>query len=167
MKDVRWLLISEILYTLVVLATCLRIIYDTRSTTKTLAYLMLTVFLPVAGIIIYFCVGTNYRKRKLYSKKIIKDEQVQLKITDRIYKESKKIWATVPPEIEKYQKLAKLLLNDGLSYLSGNNQVKLLLNGEHKFEEVMRSLKLARNHIHIEYYIFEDDHIGNAIKDIL
>ena len=167
MKDVRWLLISEILYTLVVLATCLRIIYDTRSTTKTLAYLMLTVFLPVAGIIIYFCVGTNYRKRKLYSKKIIKDEQVQLKITDRIYKESKKIWATVPPEIEKYQKLAKLLLNDGLSYLSGNNKVELLLNGEHKFEEVMRSLKLARNHIHIEYYIFEDDHIGNAIKDIL
>ena len=155
MKDVRWLLISEILYTLVVLATCLRIIYDTRSTTKTLAYLMLTVFLPVAGIIIYFCVGTNYRKRKLYSKKIIKDEQVQLKITDRIYKESKKIWATVPPEIEKYQKLAKLLLNDGLSYLSGNNKVELLLNGERKFEEVMHSLKLARNHIHIEYYILK------------
>ena len=167
MQDIRWILLLEIVYTLAVIATCLRIIYDTRSTTKTLAYLMLTVFLPIAGIIIYFCIGTNYRKRKLYSKKIVKDEQMQKKITKEIYEASEKIWNTVPDGILKYQKLAHLLLNDGTSYLSGNNKVEILLNGEQKFPEVLRSLKEARSHIHIEYYIYEDDEIGNAIKDVL
>ena len=90
MQEIRWILILEILYILVIIASCLRIIYDTRSTTKTLAYLMLTIFLPVAGMIIYFCIGTNYRKRKLYSKKIVKDEQMQLQIRDRIFLDLRK-----------------------------------------------------------------------------
>lgn len=167
MQEIRWILLLEIVYTLIVIAACLRIIYDTRSTTKTLAYLMLTVFLPIVGIIIYFCVGTNYRKRKLYSKKIGKDEQMQMKIRDDIYLASEKIWNTVPDGLLKYQKLAQLLLNDGMSFLSGNNKIDILLNGEEKFPEVLRSLKNAKRHIHIEYYIYEDDEIGNAIKEVL
>jgi cardiolipin synthase len=167
MQEIRWIFLLEIIYVLAIIATCLRIIYDTRSTTKTLAYLMLTVFLPILGSIIYFCVGTNYRKRKLYSKKIVEDEQMQLRIREQIFLESKKIWDTVPEEILKYQKLAQLLLNDGMSYLTGNNKVDVLLNGEQKFPEVLRALEEATYHIHIEYYIFEDDEIGNAIKDIL
>ncbi len=123
MQEIRWILLLEILYGLVIFATCLRIIYDTRSTIKTIAYLMLTVFLPVAGIILYFCIGTNYRKRKLYSKKIVKDVQMQNKMEDDIYLKSEKIWNTVPDEILKYQKLAHLLLNDGTSYLTGNNRI--------------------------------------------
>lgn len=167
MQEIRWILLLEILYALIIAATCLRIIYDTRSTSKTLAYLMLTVFLPVLGIIIYFCIGTNYRKRKLYSKKITKDEQLQLRMQKQILLESKKVWSTVPKETLKYQKLAHLLLNDGTSYLTGDNHVEILLNGEQKFPEVLKSLRNAKDHIHIEYYIFEDDEIGNAIKDVL
>ena len=45
--------------------------------------------------------------------------------------------------------------------------MKLLLNGEIKFPAVIRALKDARHHIHMEYYIFEDDDIGNEIKNIL
>jgi cardiolipin synthase len=41
------------------------------------------------------------------------------------------------------------------------------LNGEKKFPEVLEALRAAQDHIHIEYYIFEDDDIGNQIKDVL
>lgn len=167
MQEIQWILLLEIFYTLVVIAACLRIIYDTRATAKTLAYLMLAVFVPVGGIIIYFCIGTNYRKRKLYSKKIIVDVAMQERVQEQVYLASKKVWDTVPEEILKYQKLAQFLLNDGMSYLTGNNKVEILLNGEQKFPEVIRCLEAAKSHIHIEYYIFEDDVIGNTIKDIL
>lgn len=167
MQEIRWIFLLEIVYGLLILATCLRIIYDTRSTIKTLAYLMLTIFLPVVGIILYFCIGTNYRKRKLYSKKIVRDVAMQNKMQEDIYRKSEKIWNTVPAEILKYQKLAHLLLNDGTSYLTGNNKIDILLNGEEKFPAVLEALRAAKNHIHIEYYIYEDDEIGNAIKDIL
>ncbi len=163
----NWLLIAEIAYVLGIAAVCVRIIYETESTSKTLAYLLLTIFLPIGGIIVYFVIGTNYRKRKLYSKKIFKDEVLMRRVKTRIFRTSAKSWQLVPPEMKKYKKLFTLLLNSNWSSLSTNNKVEILLNGEEKFPAVLAALKAATNHIHIEYYIYEDDEIGNTIKQVL
>src|SRR6185312_10020640 len=40
-------------------------------------------------------------------------------------------------------------------------------NGENKFPEVLKALSEAKNHIHIEYYIYEDDEIGTEIGNLL
>jgi cardiolipin synthase len=163
----NWILIGEFLYILLVIAVCLRIVYDTNNTSKTLSYLLLTVFLPVAGIIIYFSIGTNYRKRKLYSKKLIKDDSLLKRITHMIQTQSENVMAQKKPEVAKFKKLAKLLLNGSVSQLTEHNQVELLLNGEQKFPEVLKSLQEAKHHIHMEYYIYEDDDIGQQIKEVL
>jgi cardiolipin synthase len=164
---IDWLLVAETLYILLIIAVCLRIIYDTDSTSKTLAYLLITIFFPLGGTIIYFALGTNYRKRKLYSKKIFKDEQLMSAVKTRIFRDSARTWLTINPELKKYRKVFTLLLNSNWSSLSANNKVEILTNGEEKFKSVLAALKAARNHIHMEYYIFEDDEIGNAIKDVL
>ena len=80
----RWILISEIIYGIILFGVCIRIIYDTRSSTKTLAYLLLAVFVPVAGMIFYFLVGANYRKHLIYSKKLITDEKTSKVLNERI-----------------------------------------------------------------------------------
>ncbi|WP_342328153.1 cardiolipin synthase [Pedobacter sp. FW305-3-2-15-E-R2A2] len=163
----KWILILEIVYVLFIIAVCLRIIYDTRSVSKTLAYLMLAVFLPVVGVIIYFSFGINYRVRKIYNKKIISDDIISQRVNARIILNSEKTIDQMNPELKKYRKLAQLLLNSNMSGLSGRNEVQLLLNGEQKFPEVLQALRNAKHHIHMEYYIFEDEKIGNEIKDIL
>jgi len=164
---IDWLLVAETIYILLIIAVCLRIIYDTDSTSKTLAYLLITIFFPIGGTVIYFMLGTNYRKRKLYSKKIFKDEQLMRQVKTRIFRDSARSWQTVAPELKKYRKLFTLLLNSNWSSLSAGNKVEVLKNGEEKFDAVLTALRAAKNHIHIEYYIFEDDEIGNCIKDVL
>lgn len=163
----EWILIAEIIYVLFVIAVSLRIIYDTRSVSKTLAYLLLVVFVPIAGVILYFTFGINYRVRKIYSKKIITDDIQYQKLKHRIELGSEKAIQNISPGLKKYSKIARLLLNSNLSGLSGNNQVKLLFNGEEKFPEVIKALKAAKHHIHMEYYIFEDEVIGHTIKSLL
>ncbi|HRN45547.1 MAG TPA: PLDc N-terminal domain-containing protein, partial [Flavobacterium sp.] len=64
----KWILFGEIAYILVIIFVIFRVLYDTRSSTKALAYILLILFVPFLGIIFYFSVGINYRKRKLYSK---------------------------------------------------------------------------------------------------
>src|ERR1700761_5714950 len=123
-----WILLGEVVYGIIVLITCLHIIYNTPSTTKTLAYVLVAIFLPVIGIGVYFLVGANYRKNKLYSKKIVSDNRMLSMIRKRITVESEKAWTTGEPEVQKHKKLARFLLNDSMSPLSGNNQVKLLIN---------------------------------------
>src|SRR5690606_27425255 len=60
-----------------------------------------------------------------------------------------------------------MLVKDKQSPLTADNSVKLLINGEMKFPEVVRALENAKHHIHFEYYIYEDDEIGRQIEEIL
>lgn len=165
--QMNWIVLGSIIYVSAVIGVCLHIIYDTRSTAKALAYVLFAVFVPFFGIAIYYTVGLNYRKKRLYSKKITNDKKVLAEVRERITVESEKAWNTREPEVQKHKKLALYLLNDGLSPLAGNNEVELLLNGENKFPEVLEALRNAKRHIHIEYYIFEDGEIGEQIKNIL
>jgi cardiolipin synthase len=162
-----WILLAVISYVIIVIVVSLHIIYDTPSTAKALAYVLVVMFLPVIGIAIYYTVGMNYRKKALYSKKIVRDKKALAELRDRMTMETEKAWDTKEPAIQKHKKLALYLLNDGMSPLLGGNEVKLLTNGENKFPEVLEALKNAKHHIHMEYYIFEDDEIGNQIKNIL
>lgn len=159
--------IVQIIYAVVVITVCIRIIYDTESYSKTLAYLLFVVLVPILGIVFYLSFGINYRKRKMYTKKLISDEALSEQLKDQVLAYSKSIYMSAKTSLKDYKKLINMITTDTLSSISGNNQVKILFNGEKMFPEAIKSLKKAKHHIHIEYYIFEDDEIGNQIVDIL
>lgn len=166
-NNVFWLLLFEALYILVLVLVCLRIIYDTDSNIKTLAYLLLVIFVPVFGIFFYFFFGVNYRHRKMYSKKLFQDEQLRQKFLREVREYSRRIFEQGSPELQSSKRLARMLLRDIRSPLTGGNQVKLLINGEEKFPEVLRAIRAAKKHIHVEYYIIENDETGGAIGQAL
>jgi cardiolipin synthase A/B len=155
------------IYVAVLVAICLRIIFETRSTNKALAYLLFAIFIPVIGILFYLLFGINYWRKKLYDKKMSADEMIleQLQTDISLYaEESVKHQHLVDADnIE----LATMLIKDLHSPLTRKNRVKLLVNGEQKFPEVMEVLRGAKHHIHLEYYIYEQDEIGTAIIELL
>jgi cardiolipin synthase len=170
MNQTQWLVIAEVLYVLVILAICIRIIYDTKNVSKTLAYLLLVIFVPILGSAFYFSFGINYRKRKIYSKKLNADDTLIEEYRQKITQENKLLKNTDNLSIVSNFPLIRLLTNpkSGIpSPLLPHNEVKILVNGEELFPLVLEKLKQAKKHIHIEYYIYEDDTIGNQIKDIL
>lgn len=163
----NWLLIGEIVYLLLLIVVCLRIIYDTRSNTKSLAYLLFAIFVPFFGMLFYFFFGINYRSRSMYSKKLIINDETAKRLRDDIYHYSKQTFNQSDAAIQSNRELAIMILKDSMSPLTSNNSVKLLINGENKFQELFKALEEAKNHIHLEYYIYEDDEIGKKIAAIL
>ncbi|NAS29486.1 cardiolipin synthase [Flavobacteriaceae bacterium R38] len=141
------------------------VIFNTRSSTKALAYLFLVFTFPVLGMIVYYTVGVNYRSHKMYSKKLEIDKVAYPKLRERIGEFSKNILNKNKKRLKHFSKLVHL---DNLeNQITINNKTKLLINGEQKFEEVIKALQKAKHHIHIEYYIYENDTIGNQIAEIL
>lgn len=163
----NWILIAEIIYSLIVILVCVRIIYDTQSTTKTLAYLLAVIFIPIAGIILYFSIGINYRKRKIYSKRIFNNPELEAEMGRKIMLNSEEIFSKKKLFNENFKKLATLILTRSTSPLTDGNHVSLLINGEKKFPQVLEDIKNAKSHIHIEYYIFNADNIGCTLIDLL
>ena len=63
--------------------------------------------------------------------------------------------------------IIKLLLGNNKSILTDKNELTILHNGGQTFSYLLEDLRNAKDHIHLEYYIFEDDTIGNTIREIL
>lgn len=148
------------------LFTVIRVIMDSRNPSKALSYILLAILLPVIGPIVYFSFGVNYRKNRMYNKKLIKNDQLRKRLHTYIIHSTNQILELNQRRLGRQQDMVKLLLNDSLEPLS-SNQIKLLINGEMKFTSVMEALENAQKFIHIEYYIYEDDVIGNQIRAVL
>lgn len=162
-----WVFILEIVYILLLIGVGLRILFDTRSSVKTSAYLLLIIVLPIIGMIIYLSVGLNYRKYVIYSKKLTTDREQAKTILEAIQKLKEENADLFGQQFEQYQGISEMLFTDNLSLLTRHNQAEVLINGERKFPELLRSLQLAKHHIHIAYYIYENDQIGNQVANIL
>ncbi|TXD84879.1 cardiolipin synthase [Subsaximicrobium wynnwilliamsii] len=162
----NWVLLLQIAYIILVILVILRVLYDTRSGTKTLAYILFVVFVPFVGMIFYFSFGINYRKRKLYSKKMLMDEPLRKSLTHKmdIYSETISKSGLIA---ERRATLVEFIRRSGNSPLTANNELKLLVNGEEKFPVLLEALEKATCHIHLEYYIYEDDLTGNQVAELL
>ena len=51
-------------YILLIIFTIARILLDTKTTSKTLGYILLVLIFPLIGVFFYFSFGSNYRHRK-------------------------------------------------------------------------------------------------------
>ncbi|MHA4842653.1 cardiolipin synthase [Flavitalea antarctica] len=145
----------------------LLVISENRSPSKTLAYLLMFFALPYIGVMVYFIFGENYRKKKIYKKKWLTDQQNSERFGNYMVRLSEEVLASHMGTIKGNAQLVRLLVNDSKLPISVNNKVKVLHNGEEKFPEVFEAIANAKHHIHIEYYIFEEGRLANIIKDLL
>ncbi len=157
----------ESVYFIAVILLAAKIIMDTKTASKTLAYLLLIIFLPVIGIVIYFVFGVNFKKNKFYTFKIEKNETIYNQIKKYIEETHRKVLSDKFSLLEKYQSTTDFLFNAVHSPLSQGNEVELLINGEEKFPKVFESIKKAQHHIHLEYYIYANEEVGNQLADLL
>ena len=103
----------------------------------------------------------------MYDKKFNEDQKMLEKLkTEMIVYGDESIKAS-DMEVDQNRELAQMLSKELRSPLTRKNKVKLLINGEEKFPEVLQALRNAKHHIHMEYYIYEQDEIGEQIEEVL
>jgi cardiolipin synthase len=103
----------------------------------------------------------------MYSKKLVQNEMMLKQLKDQINQYSKLNFEQRGQDFKDNRELVYMLVKDTMSALTKGNQLELLINGEKKFPQVLRDLETAKHHIHIQYYIYEDDKIGQTIENIL
>ena len=86
----------------VLVYTILRILLDTTSTPKTLAYLLLVFALPGVGIFVYFAFGINYRHQKSTSKSVETQRKVDLFYQANMLNETEVLAAQSKDEIAHF-----------------------------------------------------------------
>ncbi len=161
-----WRLFSLVsLFTAIPVA--IMIVLEKRSPYKTIAWILVLVLLPIVGVIFYLFFGQEYRKRKLFSRKNIKSLGKARQLSSEQLGKLNKLQLELSDDALAKENLIKLLLNNSNSLLTTGNKLQILEGGAQTFEAIIEAIKGAKHHIHLEYYIFLDDKIGNKLKTLL
>ena len=154
------------IYFLLLLYTIIRILLHTHSIAKALAYILLIIVVPLAGMIFYYAFGLNLRLVSINSRIAAASLQFSEAFHNHVPDHTHKILHAETLSMGHYSKLVKFIYKLSGEHLSWND-CNLLTNGEEKFPEIIRTLEGAKLFIHIEYYNWENDTRGNQIKDVL
>lgn len=148
-----------VLYAVTVISIIAVVISENRNPVKSLAWVTVLLLLPMVGIILYIFFGRNIRT----TRKLTRHNRRRLRKRDLPHvTDIHKIDLT--PESKQQIGLAHSLCG---SALYGGNDVEVFTSGAAKFDAYKRDLRAAVESINIEYYIFENDKLGNEIADIL
>ena len=128
------------------------IVLQKREPVATLSWLMGLAFLPYLGFLIYVVFGPQKIKRQ------------------RLRRARTRV---ALPNIEGQTDGSDLIELGNLAQAttglppSTARDVRLLIDGAAKYEALLADIREARNHIHLEYYIFDPDESGHAVRDAL
>lgn len=160
-NHIEWIVSSLLIlsYCITIIGLVLVIIAENRNPLKTIAWVIVLLLAPGVGLLFYFFFGQDNRKQRIISRHIYK----------RIMKKTQE--GKLPQDNcvvpKPYQPLATLLTNSNQSSLLYGTEIRVFTSGAEMFKELLAALRKAEHHIHLEFYIFNDDKIGNEVKQIL
>jgi cardiolipin synthase len=156
-----------VIYLITIFSICLMIVFENRNPVKTLSWLLVIMFIPVAGVITYVFFGRNYRKQKIYSRKSIADS---VRLTDHVDRQVSllhRVLAVESEAVRSKEHLMHLMLNNNRSLLTLNNRIDLLVNGKEAFPAMLDAIASAGKFIHLEIYRLEPDTLGTEFRELM
>jgi len=133
------------------------IILQRRSAAATLAWIFALLFLPLIGIVIYRLIGPLRLERK----------KLKRVVSRRAVGEALTALAAVESDSQEHFQLAHIGIGLGESSPLRANEVTLYFDGASCYEALLAAVRAAKDHIHLEYYIWEPDQIGTELRDAL
>lgn len=151
--------VFNILYFGIVFGTIVVVVLDNRNPVKTIAWILVLMFLPIIGLLLYFFFGRSQRRERIIGKKsysrLLKKPMAEYLAQD----------ACQYPE--HHSRLVSLFHLTSQAFPFDGNRVEVYTTGASLLSSLLRRLQEAQRHIHLESYIFEDDAVGRMVRDVL
>lgn len=135
------------------------VIMENRNPVKTIAWVIVLLFLPYIGFILYIFFGRNVRNKRIISSSNY--QQVTRRISEQMQH------STITECDGRSLHLMKLFQGNNESIPFPHNNIEIYTTGSDKRNALFQEIEKSRHHIHLQYYIFNDDKLGNALSDLL
>src|SRR6056297_1604241 len=163
----NFLSVSFILFLGTAIPVAIMIILEKRSPFKTAAWILALILLPIIGVVFYLFFGQEFRKRKLFSRKGIRSLNTFRKLSFRQLRQFDKTLKKPENKLNGQSNIIRLLLNNSNALLTTGNRLEILNNAIETFPALFDAIEKAKHHIHLEYYIIDNDKTGNQLKTLL
>ncbi|MGP4076167.1 cardiolipin synthase [Halobacillus sp. K22] len=159
-------ILSTILGLNVLLALAI-IFLERRDASATWAWLMVLLFLPIAGFIFYLIFGRRLSHKEIFTWDKKSRLGLLAAVQDQLQAIKEDRLEINHPDIVPYEDLIYLHLKNNDALYSDNNEVEVFTDGQKKFHALIQDIESAQDHVHLLYYIVRDDKLGTRLADVL
>jgi cardiolipin synthase len=153
----------ELLVALAVLAVLRR----PREPRAMLAWILALLFVPVVGLLLFVLIGEPrvHRTRRRRKRR-------RLRVLEATHRRTASRWEGDPDRVNHdpdhtVANLMKLATRIGGLAPTRGNDVVVHHDADKMLLDMSLAIQSARSHVHMEYYIFQPDETGQAIRDLL
>jgi len=149
------------------------VFFERKNPGATWAWLMVVLFLPYVGFVLYLVFGLEANKYRTFMAKGKGDLEIfreysawdininRLKAMEKKYYHSDDILGI--PGSENYNDLLFLNFTAGFGFFTSNNEVEVFHEGVSKFNRLIEDIRNAEKFIHLQYYIIRNDELSRRI----
>ncbi|USG68543.1 cardiolipin synthase [Brevibacillus ruminantium] len=143
------------------------IFMERRNIASTWAWLMVLLFLPGVGFVIYLLFGQRLSRKKLYKlregefsryRSALKEQKQQIEKGEIHFHD---------PAIVDYRNMIRMNMVSDDALFTQDNEIELYTEGHSKFEALFSCIEKAEDHIHLLYYIIRKDELGQRLIQAL
>jgi cardiolipin synthase len=152
--------IVSLVFLLTVVVTIMVVLLENRNPLKTLVWVLVLIFLPVVGLVLYFFFGQDTRRERLISRKgyerLSKYPMMEFQVQESLHLSGNEH----PLLMRFFQRVNRSLPFDG-------NSIMVYQDGQALLQALLASIASAKHHIHLQFYIFENDAVGRQVREAL
>ena len=132
---------------------------------SSMAWVLVLIFLPVIGFLLYLVFGTGFRvnKRRRYAIKSLVDAAYTSLLCDRLAPGREEHHARHPANARPLDPMRRA----GDGSLTTDNAAEVFTDGSACFSRMLEDIRRAKHHVHLLYFIFRCDGIGSEILSCL
>ncbi len=152
-------IILLIIYFVVVISCVVVVVSENKNPIRALSWTLALLFLPVIGVIFYLFFGRSLKGKAMVSRKVRRKLLEKSRPKQHSFDNS----GLNADQIQK----VKLAHNLCHAHLDRNNSLEIFTDGKSKFDSLKNDIRNAEKFIFIQYYIYDDDRLGNEILNLL
>ena len=143
------------------------IFMERRSAGSVWAWLLVLVLIPILGFIIYLFIGRQIQRDHIFS--LDEDDKIGIEmiVSEQLEALKNDDFSKGNHQIVKFKDMVQMLLYNNAAFLTTDNEIKIFTDGKEKFDSLLKDIDEATDYIHIQYYIFRNDSLGERILNAL
>lgn len=142
------------------------VFFERREPQAVWTWLLVLIFLPGVGFFLYLILGQNMHKSNMFKTKAIED-----RISTVIGRQEETLqrheFTALEGELGEYSEQVLYNLHSADAPYLDDNTVRILTDGNEKFDALIDDLKKAKHFIHMQYYIIRPDEVFARIEEVL
>ncbi|QSF45852.1 cardiolipin synthase [Paenibacillus tianjinensis] len=160
--------IIVLLLSLFVLQIAIIVLLEYRRPQRALAWVFLSFCCPPLGLLLYYFLGRDYWQSRKIDKRCTPSRLSEIGV-----RASGKIKIVQKPEecgnpaFTGHEELLYLLARLSGRNITGRNRSRILPDAQEAYAAMLEAMEAAREHIHLEFYIFRDDEIGEHFQEVM